>query len=79
MEENEKFNGDCKLLQDRLRRYCELTGREVRELKDGSIFSEMAYDTTLTLYAEPVYAGALGGCALYGSVGYTERKYRFDY
>ncbi len=74
MAENEKFNGDCKLLQDRLRRFCELTGRDVRELEDGSIFSEMAYDTTLTLYAEPLYVGTYGECKIYGCVGYTERK-----
>ena len=59
--------------------------QSVREIfvKEGDVVKKgdslMAYDTTLTLYAEPVYAGALGGCALYGSVGYTERKYRFDY
>lgn len=70
MAENEKFNGDCKLLQDRLRRFCELVGEEVRELPGNIITCDMAYDTTLTLYAEPLY---LEGCVCYGFIGYKER------
>jgi hypothetical protein len=71
MEDGEKFNGDCKVLQDRLRRYCELVGEEVHELPDGTISSDMAYDTTLTLFAEPSNENE---CECYGFISYRERK-----
>lgn len=70
MAVNEKFNGDCKLLQDLLRRFAELKGGEVRELSDNTIISDMAYDTTLTLFAKPICE-----CehTSYGFIGYKER------
>jgi len=71
MAENEKFNGDCKVLQDRLRQYCELVGKEVAELPNGTIYGDLAYDTTLTLYAEP---WLFGPNIYYGFIGYKERK-----
>jgi len=71
MAENEKFNGDCKLLQDRLRRFIELKGGEVQELPNNTISCDMALDTTLTLYAEP---WNMGGNVYYGFIGYKERK-----
>ena len=71
MAENEKFNGDCKVLQERLRRYCELVGEEVHELPNGTIFCDMAYDTTLMLYAEPF---CLDKYTYYGFIDYKERK-----
>lgn len=71
MADGEKFNGDCKVLQDRLRRYCELVGKEVHELPDGTISSDMAYDTTLTLFAEPSNENE---CECYGFISYRERK-----
>lgn len=71
MAENEKFNGNCKVLQERLRRYCKLVGEEVHELPNGTIFCDMAYDTTLTLYAEPF---CLNEYTCYGIIGYKERK-----
>ena len=70
MAENEKFNGDCKHLQDKLRRYCELIGEEVHELPNGAIICDMAYDTTLTIYAEPLCSNEH---TCYGFIGYKER------
>ena len=71
MADGEKFNGDCKVLQDRLRRYCELVGEEVHELPDGTISSDMAYDTTLTLFAETSNENE---CECYGFISYRERE-----
>lgn len=76
MAENEKFNGDCKLLQDRLRRFCELKGGEVQELPDNTISCDMAYDTTLTLYAEPWHVGIY---VCYGFIGYKDREREDSY
>lgn len=71
MAESEKFNGDCKVLQDLLRRFVELKGGEVQELPNNTISCDMALDTTLTLYAEP---WNMGGNVYYGFIGYKVRK-----
>ena len=71
MAESEKFNGDCKVLQDLLRRFVELQGGEVQELPNNTISCDMALDTTLTLYAEP---WNMGRNVYYGFIGYKVRK-----
>ena len=71
MTDDKKFNGDCKVLQDLLRRFIELKGGEIQELPDNSISCDMALDTTLTLYTEP---WNVGEDVYYGFIGYKVRK-----
>lgn len=41
MAKIEKFDGDCKVLQDLLRRFVELQGGEVQELPNNTISCDM--------------------------------------
>lgn len=77
----ENFSGDCMLLQRRLRRFIELKGGEIIEHRDGSIMTEMAGDSNLTLYGGPKFF--IGGpkffigspSAYYGEIYWRRRLF----
>lgn len=70
----ENFSGDCMLLQRRLRRFIELKGGEIIEHRDGSIMTEMAGDSNLTLYGGPKFF--IGSpSAYYGEIYWRRRLF----
>lgn len=70
----ENFSGDCMLLQRRLRRFIELKGGEIIEHRDGSIMTEMAGDSNLTLYGGPkLFVGSPSAC--YGEIYWRRRLF----
>ena len=75
----ENFCGDCKLLQERLRRFKELHGEGVEELSNGHIKTEMGDGADLTLYSGPkFFVGSPS--AYYGEIYWRRRLFcRHEY
>ena len=70
----ENFSGDGMLLQRRLRRFIELKGSEIIEHRDGSIMTEMAGDSNLTLYGGPKFFFG-NPSAFYGEIYWRRRLF----